>query len=106
MQAYVGVLLQERSQVVGTTVTGTPGDETGEPVVLILVQIPRTNLFQEVELRMVGSLRLIRTLQKRGRHASCPLLCTGQHGGNDHGRKAGEALAPSTKLVGASLSTQ
>ena len=61
-QAYVAVLLQERSQVVGTRVTGTPGDETGEPVVLILVQIPRTDLFQAVELRMVASLWLIRTL--------------------------------------------
>lgn len=77
VQAYVVVLLQECSQFLGTIVTGAPGDETGEPVVLIPVQIPRMDLSQEVELCMAGFLRLIQTLQRRGRQASCPLLCRG-----------------------------
>ena len=50
VQAYVAVLLQECSQFLGAIVTGAPGDETGEPVVLILVQIPRTDLSQEADL--------------------------------------------------------
>ena len=75
VQAYVAVLLQECSQFLGTIVTGAPGDETGEPVVLIPVQIPRTDLSQEVELCMAAFLWLTQTLQRRGRQASCPLLC-------------------------------
>lgn len=77
VQAYVVVLLQECSQFLGAIVTGAPGDETGEPVVLILVQIPRTDLSQEADLCMAGFLQLIQTLQRRGRQASCPLLCRG-----------------------------
>ena len=77
VQAYVAILLQECSQFLGTIVTGGPGDETGEPVALIPVQIPRTDLFQEVELCMAGFPWLIPTLRRRGRQASCPLLCMG-----------------------------
>ena len=66
-QAHVAVLPQECSQVLGTGMTGGPGDETGEPVVQLLVQIPRTDPVQEVELRMAGLPWLVSTLHRRGR---------------------------------------
>lgn len=93
VQAHVAVLPQESSQFLGTGMTRGPGDETGEPVVQPLVQIPRTDPVQEVALRMAGHPWFVSTLHRRGRKVD------GVGAGRGQSRQVGEALASSAKLA-------
>lgn len=99
VQAHVAVLPQEISQFLGTGITRGPGDETGEPVVQVPVQIPRTDPVQEVALCMAGPPWFVSTLHRRGRKVD------GVGAGRGQSRQVGEALGKPQRQVNG-VSTQ
>lgn len=80
-QAQVAVLAQERSQFAGTVGAGAPGDETGDPVVLLRVQLPGRDQPQEAPLCVAAGLLCVSALRTEERGSVVSLAVNKDEGG-------------------------
>lgn len=86
VQLHVAVLAQEFHQVIGTVWAGAPGDETGDSVLLLLVQVPGTDLIQEAQLCMAWLERVSTLGTEEGEEGSGTCCEQGRAGPRGWGR--------------------